>query len=111
MKVETQVVGLGMVFLAVIGAIYWFTSYEDAGTTLLVVGALAYLLLAGYLYLQSRRLGGRRPEDREVAAPADSRGPVGFFPAASVWPVALGLGVALGALGLVFGPWFAAIGI
>jgi hypothetical protein len=31
---------------------------------------------------------------------------VGFFPAASAWPAALGLGAVNLALGLVFGIWF-----
>jgi hypothetical protein len=35
---------------------------------------------------------------------------VGFFPAASVWPAALGLGAVSIALGLVFGLWFFVIG-
>jgi hypothetical protein len=99
-----------MVFLAVIAAIYWFTSYEDIGTTELTVGALAYLLLGGYLFLQSRRLGDSRPEDREDATFDDAVGPIGFFPAASVWPAALGLGVVVIAIGLVFGPWFFVVG-
>jgi hypothetical protein len=107
---ETFTVGLGVVFLGVTAAIYWFTSYESTGTTLLTVGALAYLLLAGYLYRQSRRLRGSRPEDREDATIAGSSGEVGYFPAASVWPVALGFGVVVDALGLVFGPWLVAIG-
>jgi hypothetical protein len=111
MKTETRVVGIGVVFLAVIGAIYWFTSYEDTGTTLLSVGALAYLFLSGYLFVQTRRIRNSRPEDRDDAIPADAIGPIGYFPAASVWPVALGLGVVVIAVSLVFGPWFFVIGV
>ena len=110
MKAETRVAGLGVVFLAVIAAIYWFTSYEDAGTTLLTVCALAYLLLTSYLFVQGRRLGRPRPEDREDATIADASGIIGYFPAASVWPVGLALGVIVIALGLVFGPWFFVVG-
>jgi Cytochrome c oxidase subunit IV len=111
MKTETRVVGVGVVFLATISAIYWFTSYEDTGTTLLSVGALAYLFMCGYLFIQTRRIRNRRPEDREDASMADSIGPIGFFPAASVWPIALGLGVVVIAVSLVFGPWFFVIGV
>jgi hypothetical protein len=99
-----------MVFLGVIGAIYWLTSYESTGTTLLVVGSLAYLLLGGYLVVRRRAMRGPRPEDRRDASPADALGDVGYFPAASVWPAALGLGAVLLALGLVFGLWFLVIG-
>jgi hypothetical protein len=110
-KVETKVVLFAAAFLAVTAAIYWFTSYEDAGTTMLALGATAYALLCGYLYLQARRLrkvGVTRPEDREDATVTP--GEVGFFPAASVWPAALGVGAVLLALGLVFGYWFIVIG-
>jgi hypothetical protein len=111
MRTEAIVVGTGVVFLAVISTIYWFTSYENTGTTLLSVGALAYLFLCGYLFLQTRRIRSLRPEDQEDATTADSLGAVGFFPAASVWPVALGLGVVVVAISLVFGPWFFVIGL
>jgi hypothetical protein len=109
-KTETRVVAVGMVFLAVLAVIYWFVSYERIGTTELSVGALAYLLLGGYLFLQSRRLGSSRPEDREDATMDDGVGAIGYFPAASVWPAALGLGVVVIAIGLVFGPWFFVVG-
>jgi len=111
-KAEAGIAAFGVVFFAVAGAIYWFTSYEDAGTTLLAVTAIAYLLLFGYLYLQVRRLrtGIARPEDREDADVSDAIGEIEYFPAASVWPAALGLGVAVLALGLVFGPWFVVVG-
>lgn len=111
MKNEMWVTGVGSVFLGVIGAIYWLTSYEDTGTTMLAVGALAYLFLGGYLFLLTLRIRNRRPEDREDATFADAAGPIGFFPAASVWPVALGLGVVVIAISLVFGPWFFVIGL
>jgi Cytochrome c oxidase subunit IV len=110
MRTEMRVTGVGFVFLGIIGAVYWFTSYEDTGTTMLAVGALAYLFLGGYLFLLTRRIGNRRPEDREDATFSDAAGPVGFFPAASVWPVALGLGVVVIAISMVFGPWFFVIG-
>jgi Cytochrome c oxidase subunit IV len=109
-RTETRVVAVGMVFLGVLAVIYWFVSYEDIGTTELTVGALAYLFLGGYLFIQSRRLGDSRPEDREDATFDEAVGRIGYFPAASVWPAALGLGVVVIAIGLVFGPWFFVVG-
>jgi hypothetical protein len=109
-KTETRVVVFSSAFVAVIAGIYWFTSYEQAGTVLLGVGATAYAMLSGYMYLQVRRLAGApRPEDRpdaSVNAPAE----IGYFPAASVWPAALALGAVFITLGLVFGFWFMVIG-
>ncbi len=106
LRTEIRVVLSSAVFVAGITAIYWFTSYEHAGTTMLGLGAAAYAMLCGYLYLKARKLGTARPEDREDAVVPDSQTEVGYFPAASVWPPALGLGAVMTALGLVFGGWF-----
>jgi hypothetical protein len=108
MRVELRLAVFGTVFVGVMAAVYWFTSYEDAGSTLLLVGALAYALMGGYLYVQYRRLrpGPPRPEDSEEATIRDAEVEVGYFPAASVWPAALGLGAVVTTLGLVFGYWF-----
>lgn len=96
-------------FVAAIAAIYWFTSYEWAGTVLLGLGATAYAMLCGYLYLQVRRLRGRpRPED-DPAGRIWGEVEIGYFPAASVWPAAMAVGAVLTALGLVFGYWFIVI--
>jgi hypothetical protein len=110
LRTEIRVVMFSAVFVAGIAAIYWFTSYEHAGTTMLAVGAAAYSMMCGYLYLQARKLDAGhqgRPEDREDASPpAAGETEIGYFPSASVWPPAMGLGAVLIALGLVFGVWF-----
>jgi disulfide bond formation protein DsbB len=108
MKIEIRLALFGMTFVGGLALIYWLTSYEDAGTTLLALGAAMYALLAGYLIVQHRRSAGRRPrpEDVEEPPPAEPETPVGYFPANSVWPAALGLGAVVVALGLVFGYWF-----
>lgn len=113
MRVETRLVLFAAVFIGILAAIYWFTSYEDAGTTLLTLGATAYALMCGYLYIQARRLqrvGASRAEDREDGRVADAQGEVGYFPAATVWPAAMAIGTVFIALGLVFGYWFIVIG-
>src|SRR5690242_21495654 len=58
--------------------IYWFTSYEDAGTTMLAASSLLGLLAGGYLLLQARRFPPR-PEDRPDATLAEGAGPVDQF--------------------------------
>jgi hypothetical protein len=107
-RIEVRVVLFGLVFIGVMAAVYWFTSYEDAGAILLLLGAGMYAILCGYLYLQSRRLrnGRPRPEDSEDPPAPEGDVEIGYFPAASVWPAALGLGAVNLALGLVFGFWF-----
>jgi hypothetical protein len=89
-------------FFIVIGAIYWFTSYEDAGTTMLVASALLGLLAGGYLLIQARK-HPPRPEDRSDATLAEGAGPVDEFPAPSIWPFLFGLGSVVFATGFIFG--------
>jgi hypothetical protein len=113
MRVETELTLFAAAFVAGLAALYWFTSYEQAGTTLLVLGGTAYAIMCGYLFIQAVRLhrsGTSRPEDRQDGQAADGTGEVGYFPAATVWPAAIGLGAVLVALGLVFGVWFIVIG-
>jgi hypothetical protein len=91
-------------FFVVIGALYWFTSYEDAGTTMLVATSLLGLLAGGYLFIQSRKYPPR-PEDRPDATLEEGAGTVDEFPAPSIWPFVFGLGATVFATGFIFGVW------
>jgi hypothetical protein len=111
MRVEWKTILGASLFLGVTCALYWFWSYEDAGSVMLLFGAAAYLLLFGYLLLQwIRRDGIPRPEDRVDATQADGAGEVGWFPAASIWPAGIGIGAVFVAIGLTFGTWYLVIG-
>jgi hypothetical protein len=92
------------VFFILVGTIYWFTSYDDTGTTMLVASALLGLLAGGYLFLQSRKYPPR-PQDRPDATLEEGAGPVDEFPAPSIWPFVFGLGATVFATGFVFGIW------
>jgi uncharacterized membrane protein YfcA len=83
-------------FVAVLAIVYWFTSYEEAGTALLALASVLSLWCGAYLWLQQRP----RPE-RSEAAPAAAA----YLPHASVWPFAIGLGAATVLNGLVLGIW------
>jgi hypothetical protein len=96
--------------MAVLGIIYWFTSSEPSGTTLLGVATVFGALPGVYLLRRSRQMEPR-PEDRGDADPADGAGVVGSFPESSVWPFVLAGGAALTGVGLVFGLWAAAPGV
>jgi hypothetical protein len=80
-------------FIAVIGAIYWFVSYEDAGTTLLALAAGLALMCGGYLFVQDRR---------KIPATAEGHEPQ-YLPHQSVWPFGIGFGVFLTFNGLILG--------
>lgn len=104
MKVESFFYLGVTAFFVVIGAIYWFTSYEDAGTTMLVASALLGLLAGGYLLLQARKYPPR-PEDRPDATLEEGAGPVDEFPAPSIWPFVFAFGAVVFATGFIFGIW------
>ncbi len=109
MKVEAYFFLGVTAFFVVIGGVYAFTSYEDAGTTMLAGCALLGLLTGGYLLLVSRRIAPR-PEDRPDATIADGAGARAEFPAASIWPFALAFGATALATGFVFGVWVIVLG-
>jgi hypothetical protein len=87
-------IGAFMVFLAIL---YWFTSYEDAGTALLALSGVLALWFGVYLWLQQRRADAATEAD-------EGSGPL-YLPHSSAWPFAIGLGAATLANGLVLGIW------
>jgi cobalamin synthase len=84
-------------FVLVIAVVYWVTSYEEAGTALLVLAAALSLWCGAYLWLWQR---GPADEGAEPEAEA-------FLPASSPWPFLMGVGAFLLANGLIVGGWFA----
>jgi hypothetical protein len=82
-------------FIALLAVIYWFVSYEDAGTTMLGLSSGLALLFGGWLYLQDRR-----PVHRTDTSD-DTEGD--YLPASSVWPLGVGVGAALTLNGLALG--------
>jgi hypothetical protein len=92
-------IGTFVLFMAVL---YWFTSYEDAGTVLLALASVLALWFGSYLWLQQRRAARARARDDDGGA--DGEG-TPYLPHASAWPFAIGLGAATVANGLVLGIW------
>lgn len=88
--------------VTVMALIYWFTSYEDAGSVLLALSAVLAIWCGTYLWLQLRQQ--RRAAGEEVAALAEAEAEP-YLPHASVWPFAIGLGAATVLNGLVLGIW------
>jgi hypothetical protein len=104
--VPWRVFGAIGVGIAVLGAIYWGTAYENAGTVMLVLAAVVALWIAVYLWLHVRASHGAEDGDRDVAAGAEAHGgEEHYLPHASAWPFAIGLGGATLANGLVLGLW------
>ena len=95
-----------------IAVIYWFVSYEIAGTLLLVGFGIGGAFLAVLMAMALRR-GGHRIDGRPWTwlglAAEDSANVLtdeeARMPAGSYAPIVLGLGISIAALGLVYGPW------
>jgi Cytochrome c oxidase subunit IV len=110
MRIEALfLVGLG-IFFGIVGIIYWFTSYEQSGTMMLVGTCFLGLLPGSYYYWWHRRMG-QRVEDRSDATIAEGAGTISSFPGTSIWPFILGSGAFFLVLALVFGTWLLFIGV
>lgn len=109
MRTGAKFLTLSAAFSGVIGVIYWFVSYEPAGSALL--GSMAVAPLIAALYVFARARGGPAPEDRDDADPGEGSGLYGSFPSASPWPPILALGFGLCAGGLIYGSWLLVLGL
>ncbi len=105
-----------------IGTVYWFLTYEAAGTMLLYGFGLAAGTAMLILAFAARRR--RRAEDEARArgivetpeeGSTDANGPFGDdrgrIPSPSIAPFAIGLGAAVLGLGLILGPWLLLVGL
>lgn len=107
MPEEIRFFGRLSIYALVVGVIYWFLSYEAAGTVLLVGFGIANG--AGFLVLRGAPRPGTSTEAEREASHApdgpfgDESGPV---PTRSAAPLAVGFGLAVAGLAGAFGPWF-----
>jgi hypothetical protein len=108
-KTEARVFLGVTAFFVVIGLVYWFTSYEHAGSVMLAASALMGLLAGLSIWLLARGTP-TRAEDRPDATVAEGAGTVDVFPTQSIWPFAVGLSGALLASGFAFGAWLVLVG-
>ncbi len=123
MPEETRLFIRSFIFAAVVATIYWFVSYDWAGTVLLGAFSLASLVAFAVLRAEEphRAGGGTGQPDRAegiVGHVADWVGTTehpgmerpfedeqGRIPIGSIAPLMIGVGIALMALGLIFGVW------
>ena len=110
MRVEAVILLFLGVFFGIVGIVYWFWSYEDAGTAMLVGTSALGFLPGAYYFFWHRRMG-QRVEDRDDASIAEGAGDINSFPGSSIWPFVMGMGAFLTLLSLVFGIWLILPGI
>jgi hypothetical protein len=109
-KIEGWLFASIAVFIGVVTPIYWFLSDDPTGTAALTLTFFLCALISYYLIFTGRRLPPR-PEDRKDAEIADGAGELGFFSPHSVWPLFLGLAVALAVAGVAVGWWLFMIAV
>jgi hypothetical protein len=110
MKIEALFLLFLGVFFGVVGLVYWFWSYEDAGGMMLLGTSLLGFVPGSYYMFWHRRMG-KRLEDRDDASIAEGAGVINSFPGSSIWPFVLGMGAFLSVLALVFGMWLIFLGV
>ena len=104
MRTLTKTFVVVAAYLVAIAVVYWFLTYERAGTLLLLGAAATVGLIGAYVV----RRGGAAsqplaPEDDAEAEDRDAAGtPVGSFPFSSVWPIVLVGGLVLAAFGVLY---------
>ena len=86
-------------FMTVIGVVYWFASYEPAGTTMLALAAALAAVCGVYLRVQD---GGSEPDQHDTAP---------YLPDTSAWPFGIGAGAWLSANGMIVGFGYAIPGL
>lgn len=109
MKIEGWIFGLGFIFFLPLSAIYWFLSRDPIGTTALAMSAGLSIIVAFYVLYTAKRVYPR-PEDRMNAEIDEADPEYGFFSPHSWWPLMIGLGGFIIALGLIFAVWVIVFG-
>ena len=90
------------VVTAVFAVVYWFASYDYAGTVMLALATALSALTGSYLWWQQRL--GRQPSP-EAGTHVPPEEP--YLPDSSIWPFGIGLGAFLAFNGLVLSFAFA----
>ena len=110
MKIGGWSFALGAIFFLLVGGIYYYVSGDEIGTTALVMtGGLAFLV-AFYILYTDKRLDGL-PEDRANAEIDEADPEYGFYSPHSWWPLPVGFGAMLIALGFIFAAWLVVLGV
>jgi hypothetical protein len=90
--------------------VYWYFSKDPTGTTALALAVLLASLIGYYMLFTGRRLP-ERPEDSPEGEIDEGVGELGFFSPHSWWPLFVGMGGALAAIGVAIGWWLFLIGM
>lgn len=105
---EARVFARMSIFAIVVGAAYWFLTYEVAGTALLLGFWLATGLATVAIFVRTRRARGDATTAEDDIAGGESAEPL---PEPGWAPLVISLGLGGLALGAAFGPWLTIAGL
>lgn len=106
MRVEARIFIAIASFLVLATIVYFSTSSENAGSTMLGLAGGMALMIGGYLVVQARkRTDAAEPEREGGGGSEDPVEEEAYLPHASIWPFALGTGLVVLANGLALGLW------
>ena len=116
MKVEAKLYLFLVIFFAVVGPAYAFTTWrldgavEVIGTTVFILTLAMVAMTWAYIAITGRSID-ERYEDNKDAEVIEGVGELGFFPPTSIWPFWCCLTLAVILLGPVFGWWLSILGV
>jgi hypothetical protein len=105
---EAKVFGRMSIFGIIVGAVYWFLTYEAAGTALLLGFGLAAGVATAAIFVRSRGAGSDAETAGGEVAGGESAEP---FPEPGWAPLVISVGLGGLALGAAFGPWLTIAGL
>lgn len=105
---EAVLFGRLAIFGIVVGAVYWFLTYESAGTVMLVLFGVASAVASISLWAKPPRgaVEAGLPDGQVAPGWGDER-----IPAPAFAPLIVGAGLAITALGLALGPLILPVGV
>lgn len=104
MRSTSRIFTVSAVFFFVVDLVYWFVSYEIAGTIMFGLWGVTLVFMAFFLEVAARQ--GAPAGDDPSQRPAERAGePIGVFSRGSAWPVVLAAGLTVGLAGLIYGTW------
>jgi cytochrome c oxidase subunit IV len=104
MRSTSRVFAVSAAFFLVVDVVYWFVSYEIAGTMMFGLWFVTLLFTSLYLGVAARQ-GAPDGDDPDLRPEERAGRPIGVFSRGSVWPVVLAAGLTAGLAGLVYGTW------
>jgi hypothetical protein len=105
---EAKVFARMSIFGIVVGTVYWFLTYETAGTILLLGFGLAAGVATAAVFVRSR---GARSDAATVGDEVADGESAEAFPEPGWAPLVISLGLGGLALGAAFGPWLTIAGL